>query len=113
MGSVLKKRVASGEPRRTPGQASEDAWMAPFPGIWEMLTAGAFADGEARKGATLLLFVDEGVVKACLNDREQGMTAWASGAGLSDCLTALEEGLQGDTLVWRSGGKRPGQKGRK
>jgi hypothetical protein len=78
-----------------------------------MLTAARYEDGSARLTATLLLFCELGVVKVCLHDRDQGQTAWASGATLGDCLEALEGGLQADTLSWKASAKKSGGKGGK
>jgi hypothetical protein len=113
MGSVLKKRQSADVlPMSTP-TADSCPVFTNYPGIWEMLTADTFADGEKRQTATVTLFFELGVTKVCLNDRASGVTAWASGTTPSDALDALESGLQGDTLAWRRSGPGRAKKGGK
>lgn len=114
MGSVLKRRVASGPSSEPAGGLAVCPVLDAVPGLREMLVADRFPDGSTRLTSTLLLFVEAGVLKACLHDRDQGMTAWASGASLGDVLEALEGGLQADTLNWKvSPAKRGGKGGKK
>lgn len=72
-----------------------------FPLVWEMLAVGVYPDGSTRRLATITLFVDTDTVKACLNDRDQGLTAFASGQGFMEAIDALEAGLRSDTLEWK------------
>jgi hypothetical protein len=99
--SVLKKR----DSRPTAGSAGEGIGSCSvgsmIPGLMEMLTSVSWPDGSRRVASTLLLFSDEGFIKACLNDRDQGLTAWSSGVSLTACLLALEQGLANDSLAWR------------
>jgi hypothetical protein len=100
--TVVKNRgplQANPGPVRAP---SEDTWAAHFPGLWEMLTLPAMPDGRAREGSTLLLFYGDSMVKICLNDRDNALTAWASGVSVQEALEAMERGLQADTLEWRA-----------
>jgi hypothetical protein len=80
--------------------------LAARPALSAMLCDETYADGGARKTATLLLFTDGGAFKACLRDRDADETAWVSGEGLEGILDALEAGLQGGRLDWRKEGKR-------
>ena len=113
MGSVLKRRVASPEGGTVVAGLSVCPVLDAVPGVREMLVESRYPDGSNRLNSTLLLFVEAGVVKVCLHDRDQGQTAWASGAGVGDCLEALEAGLQGDTLNWKASYKKGGGKGGK
>jgi hypothetical protein len=110
MGDVLKRRKAAGGDGvvfTDPGSC--DVFVR-YPGLWSMLALRAYPDGVARQTATLLLFIDGGQLKVCLNDRDQELQAWATGASLHDLLGALEAGLQADTLDWRASGKRIARK---
>jgi len=75
-----------------------------YPGLWEHLSADHLADGSRRLLSTLTLFVDDGSVKACLNDRDQVLTGWAAGESVEAVLAALERGLQADSIEWRAAG---------
>jgi hypothetical protein len=100
--SVLRKRdQAAGGGAGSDGPAEDDLAVA-YPCLWEHVTRSKYPDGSARVLSTLMLFCDSGVIKACLNDRDQGLTAWASGCSWRACLLALEAGLANDTLDWRA-----------
>jgi hypothetical protein len=72
-----------------------------FPAIWDYCTSVKWDDGKPRSPATLLLFVEDGLWKLCLNDRARERTAWAAGETVFDCLDAMEANLAAETAVWR------------
>jgi hypothetical protein len=75
--------------------------MSRMPGLWEFMTACQFIDGSSRTPPTLTFFLEGRLLKACLNDRAEGMVAFATGTSLVSLLEALNEGLEADTLDWR------------
>jgi hypothetical protein len=84
-----------------------------FPVLWEYLTTARFEDGSHRETSTLLVMVEQGRVKACLNDRDAGRSLWASADGLETALRHLEAALGDEGADWRyykrgdrAGGKR-------
>jgi len=91
------------------GKPKGGNWSVLLPTLWEYLTEAEYSDGTARRPATLLLFAEDGLVKACLHDRDQGRSAWSSGPGEEECLGSLEEKLVSGTVEWRrdqKGGKK-------
>ena len=82
-----------------------------MPALWEFLTASEWEEGETRETGTILIFVEEGRVKACLNDRDQGLVAFTSGVSVEDVFKSADKGLLADTLDWRP--SRRGKGGRK
>ena len=76
-----------------------------FPAIAEFLTLDHWDDGTDRRTATLLLFCEAGRWTSCLNDRENGRSAWASGDTPEGALEALEDGLASDNASWRASGQ--------
>lgn len=63
--------------------------------------------GQQRVTGTLLLFVDDGALKAMLNDRDSGYIAFLSSHTAKTLLEAVEEGLRDGGLDWReSKGKK-------
>jgi len=71
------------------------------PNLWEFLTLSTYEDGKPRQLPTMMVFFDAPLVKVCLNDRDQGLSAWVLSPGLLGAFQALERGLEGDCLEWR------------
>lgn len=65
------------------------------------IVATTWPDGSERQGSSLTLFVDEGALKACLNDKGNDLVAFVSAESLEGLLGALEAGLREDKLDWR------------
>jgi hypothetical protein len=86
---------------------AKDEWALDTPGLWEYLTATRYEDGARRETATLTLFVEEGLIKGCLNDRDKGRVAFVSGRSVDAVLEALEQGLQLGALDWRAQRRMP------
>jgi hypothetical protein len=99
--SVLRSRGPLQARVADPGREGVDLWAASYPGVWEMLSAPLDANGKPRQGATLMFFVQDGMVKACLNDRDEQHTAWSAALSVGELLEVLEKGLQADSLEWR------------
>lgn len=74
-----------------------------FPVTWEWLTSEQYDDGSTRETSTLLIFVEDGSVKLCFNDRGGDRKLWASGRDALAALTALEGMLAAGTGEWRAG----------
>jgi hypothetical protein len=100
MGVLRKRDTATAAGLDTP-EVEVCELALTYPGMFEFLTATQYGIGEVRKPGTITLFLDAGGLKACVNDRDQGMTAFATGESLAALLDAVERGLQGDTLDWR------------
>lgn len=100
---MLKKRSGpSGQPGKGSGSfvhSSAEAGVEPT--THEFLCLERWPDGSSRRTGTLLLFVDQGMLKACVTDRDGGLVAFVSGNTLPGLLDALERGLSADTLDWR------------
>lgn len=110
MGDILRKRQATKTDEVASASVGQDSVFSEMPGLWAHISESRYPDGSPRQTSTVTVFVDAGVLKVCLNDRDNGLTAWGAGATLCDALHALEVGLQGDSLSWRSSA---GQRGRK
>lgn len=76
-------------------------WPATFPGLFEYLTSTRWPDGSPRQTATLMITMDDGTFKGCLNDRANSRSAWVSSRSPTGVLHVLEERLQEDSLEWR------------
>jgi len=79
-----------------------------YPTLHDYLACEVWEDGKHRKTSTLLLFVDEGSLKLCLNDRALLRQAFISARTLTEALSLLEDGLYSDSIIWRA--NKPNQK---
>jgi len=79
-----------------------DPWLAEdFPFLWSYLADESYADGTPRKRSTLTVFVEDGLVKGCLNDRDNARSVFMSGEDLESLLAALEGQVQEKGCPWR------------
>lgn len=90
---------------------SSSGVLAKMPVLWEFLTVEAWEDGEARRTGTVLIFIEEGSVKLCLNDRDQDQVAFVTGSSLEEAFEAADAGLDGDSLDWRQSRRAGGKRG--
>lgn len=73
-----------------------------FPTLIEYLTRTSYDDGSPRQTSTVMVFIDQGHVKACLNDRDAGRAGWMSADALGSVLDELERALADDSIDWRA-----------
>jgi len=81
---------------------ADPSWASRWPLLASHLFDLKYEDGSPRLTSTLMLLGEHGVVKACLNDREEARSAWVSGRTVDETLGALEVGLMADSLDWRA-----------
>jgi len=81
-----------------------------YPAIWEFVSVTRVDDKTTRQTSTLMLFIDGKVWKACLHDRDTGMSLWAAAEGFCEVLEALEAMLKSPAPQWRQGGQRKPKK---
>jgi len=103
---ITKPNPASGG-GSVPGKVLNDDTTLMLPTVTEYLRDDQYADGSARRTATLLVFFEAGWWKACLNDRQECCTAWSAGSTPSECLMQLEEALATGRVEWRRVAGKP------
>lgn len=101
MGRFVGKPITEPGVSRPASKVVSDDFSKKHPALWEYLTVDRFDDGTARETATLLLFVEDGLVKGCLNDRAGARSCWVSATSMGGLLGLLEEALQSDQAEWR------------
>lgn len=69
--------------------------------LFEFLTLTEWEDGETRERGTLIVFVEDGMWKACLSDKDSGRTCFYSSVAFDQLLAGLDKGLRQDSLEWR------------
>lgn len=103
MGSFLRKRGS-----RSSSQGGSGGCVAPadelerWAALLEFLCASAYPTGEPRETGTVLIFAEDGRLKACVSDRDQDAVAFVSGSGLLSLLSFVEDNLREGALDWRT-----------
>jgi hypothetical protein len=92
--------------------AKSSKFAEQHPLLFEHLAAIRYEDGSARKTSSLMVLIEDGCTKVCLNDRQEGRSCWLSGASLEQALFVLEERLADNTIEWRKSNWAPGGKKR-
>lgn len=95
--------------RRPTGPAESHDLSVPFdelmasryPTVWSYLSDAVYEDGSSRQTSSLVVFVEDGLVKVCLSDRDQERSAFAAGSCLLDALEAINVGLETNAIQWR------------
>lgn len=105
---ALKKRVLT--PEGSTGKMMPGKMGLACPHLFEHLTLTAYDDGTERVPSTLTIFLDGQGFKACLNDRDQGLTAFYFAESLDGLFSGLEKALAADTLTWKANGQGAAQK---
>lgn len=108
----MKKPVAAGGSPAPATRLAVSAFAVSYPTLHEWMSTQTWEDGTARATTTLFLFVDQGVLKAMLKDRDAGQVAFASAEALDDLLGHLEERLKAGTVEWKVD-RPPAGRGRK
>lgn len=100
--SRFEKKPPRGQ-SATPGAdlPADPVFPSRYPVIWEYLTINRYDSGESRQTATLMLLVEGGQWKACLNDRESTRSLWVAGDAMEGVLGALERALDDPGAAWR------------
>ena len=75
------------------------------PTVLQYLQNDTYEDGSPRRTSTITLFVEDGRVKACLNDRDNDRTCFVTAESLLDVLDALEVSVLDEGTVWKEGRK--------
>jgi hypothetical protein len=112
--SYLKREVEVDTRRRLEANVEAKKWAERHPALWEYLTSTKYPDGGARQTSTLLLFVEDGVWKACLKDRDTGRSLWIASGSPTEAMTDLELTLAAGDAEWRKDKQwQPAKKGSK
>lgn len=78
-----------------------------YPTLCEWLSAISYEDGGKRVPPSMTFFVDEGSLKVCLSDRDQGLVGFLTFTDLVGLWKALEERIAADDIDWRKARPRP------
>jgi hypothetical protein len=101
MSEFLRRRKAETAAPHLEVSEQDRWWVAEYPALAEHLGCPRWPDGAVRETTTILLFVEAGAWKACINDRAEGMVAFVAAGGPRTLLERVEKGLVEGTLDWR------------
>jgi hypothetical protein len=87
------------------GTWDDPEWARTYPQLHAFLFDTTWADGSKRDPGSLVLFAQDGVLKACLNDKGVGRVAFVSGVSWDGLIGLVEQGLSDETLDWRQSRK--------
>lgn len=93
--------VSTDDRSRTVVALADDAFAQAYPTLSSFLTETEWEDGSTREAASVTLFIDDGLFKLALNDRDGERTAYVAKSMFKACWEALEKGLVGGSLDWR------------
>jgi len=88
-----------------------DDWKVEHPSLTDMLQCARWDDQTARQTSTLLLFVEDGVLKCCLNDRHYQRSAFFTASTLADLIVKVELAITTGTVEWKARGQKGNQPG--
>jgi hypothetical protein len=85
-------------------------WATLLPTTWAYLTQDRWEDGSPRETSGLLVFQQDGLLKAMLRDKNSGLCLWVTGQSLQGLLATLEAALGDPAAEWRQDRQQAGQK---
>lgn len=77
-------------------------FAARYPVLFAFLAQETDDQGAPRKTSTLMILVEGGQAKGCLKDRDHDVSLWRSSSSILGVLEALEDGLTGEVVDWRT-----------
>ena len=92
------------------GRVEDKDFAKEGPTLLAYLQEDAWPDGQVRQRSTMVCFVEDGMVKGCLSDKDTQMTLWASSRTFWGLVEALEARLTEDVPEWRKS-RQKGKKG--
>lgn len=101
MARFLQEPSKNGAGRLIAGSVELCELAVAHPALWEYISECQWESGQPRVTSTLMLFVEEGLVKLCLHDRAAARSAWVSGRSWTSSLGSLEQVLAGGSVEWR------------
>jgi len=94
------------KPGERPGPqeaAFDDAdFTKSYPTLAAYLTQTKYVTGEHRVTSTILIFIENGVLRLCLNDRDNNRSVFFTGETVEACLISAENAILAGTADWRT-----------
>lgn len=98
----FRRTVSTDHNSGTEPAAEDSAFAKQYPTLASYLTEKVWEDTkERRETSSLMIFCEDGLWKAMINDRDSKHVAFVSKTSFKGLFEALEKGLQLGTLDWR------------
>jgi hypothetical protein len=103
----IKKALAAARQASSPKapEPSSCPVLKGCPTVWDFLTVTT-VEGKSRMTSTISMWVQDGALTLCLNERDQNLSLFATGADLEEAYNELQAHLESDSPPWRRQGKR-------
>ena len=83
----------------------DDIMDGDLPGIYAFLRDTAYEGGRQRVTGTLSFFVQAGVLKCAVNDKDRALCAFVTAPTWAELLQLVNDGICNDSLEWKTGNK--------
>lgn len=97
----MKKPILREEDKATLTKWIDAEFEKDYPWLFAFLTSESWEDKSHRVTGTLLIFTQEGYLKACVNDRDLGRSAFVTAPSVTLLFDLIEDGLAEEHLDWR------------
>lgn len=96
------KKPTRTEGKGTPVGKCDCKTLMKYPVLLSYMQDDTYEDGSKRERCKLSIFIEQGHVKAALNDPGERRSAYCTADTLADLLGVLEDGLKTDGVEWRN-----------
>jgi hypothetical protein len=109
LASALKGQTSIG----VSDDALDPGFLVEYPALHQFMCRQTNPDGSPRRPSSLTVFTEDGLFKACLNEKDLGLALYASGDTFPGALLALETRLHAPKVEWRRSAWQKGRGGKK
>jgi hypothetical protein len=99
--SYLRDKAASNGSPAMAKLAVPGEWERSYPALSEYMSLLVYPNGSPREASTVVLALEDGLLKGCVNDRTAEESLWRSAETLAGLLACLEEALRDPRASWR------------
>jgi len=108
---MLKKPLPGQYNGPTEFPFSDIKFLESYPTLHEYLTCTQWDARTIRTTSTLLFFVENGVMKVCLNDRDNNRSAFFTAPTMEELMSEMEVKLASEKVDWRTRSRQANQPG--
>ena len=103
----MRKPVKTADPGTPLALMPDDEFAAQYPTVTEYLSTVKYDDGSPRSPSALSLFLEDGMCKLALNDKDCKRSLYVASDTFVGALALMESALAAPNPPWR---KWPGKK---